>query len=220
MEIGRGFLGRSKKFQHKPRPPPFPRVRFAASLGPPLAPSRRVAPPTLRGRARRAASRQQASRQQASRQRGGRAARRWSVFATRTMSHSTCQTVTTLHDGAHVRTWRGLLRPAFGRGSWRSPTRLLGGAPAGAGKGISKLTRTLDGPSTGLARALASIGKGEGWTRIGITGFSDLGSRYRARAAEARARLMSRHDLRKLVLRHAEAFEELARAETSERSKS
>jgi hypothetical protein len=31
LEIGRGFLGRSKKYQRKPRPPPFPRVQFTGN---------------------------------------------------------------------------------------------------------------------------------------------------------------------------------------------
>jgi hypothetical protein len=41
----------------------------------------------------------------------------------------------------------------------------------------------------------------------------DLAARYRARAADARAlaRLMSRHDLRRLMLRRAEALDELAK---------
>jgi hypothetical protein len=48
----------------------------------------------------------------------------------------------------------------------------------------------------------------------------DRAARYRARAEDARvqARQISRHDVRKIVLRYAEAMEELARlAETEER---
>lgn len=49
----------------------------------------------------------------------------------------------------------------------------------------------------------------------------ELAARYRALAAElrARARLMSRHDLRKKFLRYAKIFEDIARQEEQARGK-